>query len=86
MDFVEDFPAHPLIRDKVEESRQDLHPQVVSKKTDYVIVAFYDNQKITRIHKSKIEPLGEHVGDKQRAVNDLAAYSDALADQIYGVE
>ena len=65
---------------------QNLHPQLVSKKTDYVIVAFYDNQKITRIHRSKIEPLGEHVIDKQRAVKDLAAYSDALADQIYGVE
>ena len=63
---------------------KNLHPQLASKKTDFVIVVFYDNKKITRIHKSKIEVLGEHLVDKQRAVMDPASYSDALADQIYG--
>ena len=49
-----------------------------------VLTNFYDNQKITRIHKSNIETLGEHLVDKQRAVKDPVSYSDALADQIYG--
>ena len=63
---------------------EHLQKQLRTKKTDYIIVSFYDSQKIIRIHKSKIEPLGENLVDKQRAIKDPASYSDALADQIYG--
>ena len=61
----------------------NLRKQLITKNTQYLILKFYGNQKITRIHKSKIEPLGEHLIDKHRAIDDPASYNDALADQIY---